>query len=644
MIADIAVTGELASASRGYEMVFAVKRKWQSYSLDATIILIILSFGLFICLFYGRIGFMPLDQSIIFDGAWRLLSGQVPYKDFTTPNGITPIILQTIFFKIFGLNWFAYCLHAAIFNAVFCVLVYFFLRTLGAGKFLSFFYGLLSAFVFYPPFGVPYMDQHAFFFTLLAIFVATKARLSRPGSIKLILCFITPLIVVMSFLSKQMPTVFAIPVIAVILLSDIKMQDFYQILFGFMLSCISCLISMFVLIIIYQLDLSLVSLYAFDLPSAVGQERIQLLSNPITFLRTTSQIVKAWHMYSIFIFQTVLLTIILYSSFSFIFPRKFKIKHKLIIGLTVSLVVLIYDFFTIVFGILGVQQGRKLLATLGPSLLFVTCTASYLHYKIGIDINRFTSKILQSSGILFRVCLSVALLIICLSFGMLTHNQPENGIPYMFISLGIIHITVLKIFKLDQRLMSRRNLIYISSLIIAVFALYDAYSFNFNVNATRIVQDLNFIFSGERLQEPMSVHADGQLSFMFWGIAKNYDFSSRDLENIIRFLDEQEGNFYLMGDTSILYALTKRPSISPSLWFHYGLTYPLKGTRNFRTYQKQLIDNIEIYNVKYIIVEGSETMMGTKLEDFEALTRIIEQKTDYIESFGGFKIISLRPN
>ena len=91
-------------------------------TIDLLLVSTLMIFGLSISLFYGRIAFMPLDHSLVFDGGWRILSGQIPFRDFTTPNAITPMLFQALFFKIFGVNWFAYCLHAAIFNGLFCIL------------------------------------------------------------------------------------------------------------------------------------------------------------------------------------------------------------------------------------------------------------------------------------------------------------------------------------------------------------------------------------------------------------------------------------------------------------------------------------------------------------------------------------------
>ena len=80
---------------------------------------ILFAAGVVYCLYYGRIGYMPQDSPSVFDGGWRILTGQIPFRDFTLSNAIVPVFLQAFFFKIWGVNWFVYCLHAAIFNGLF---------------------------------------------------------------------------------------------------------------------------------------------------------------------------------------------------------------------------------------------------------------------------------------------------------------------------------------------------------------------------------------------------------------------------------------------------------------------------------------------------------------------------------------------
>ena len=84
--------------------------------------------------------------------------------------------MQAAVFEVLGVTWFVYCLHAAVVNGMFAVLVVALLRRLGAPVVACAYYGVLSAIVFYPPFGVPYPDQHAFFFSLALVYAATPRR------------------------------------------------------------------------------------------------------------------------------------------------------------------------------------------------------------------------------------------------------------------------------------------------------------------------------------------------------------------------------------------------------------------------------------------------------------------------------------
>ena len=54
------------------------------------ILLAVSALGVAVNLYFGRRGFLPLDQSIVFDGGWRILNGQLPFRDFTAPSAIVP--------------------------------------------------------------------------------------------------------------------------------------------------------------------------------------------------------------------------------------------------------------------------------------------------------------------------------------------------------------------------------------------------------------------------------------------------------------------------------------------------------------------------------------------------------------------------
>jgi hypothetical protein len=156
---------------------------------------------------------MPLDQSIVFDGGWRVLGGQVPFRDFTTPAGLTPIALQGIFFRCLGVSWFVYCLHAALFNGLFCVLSFWLLVRLEAGILAAAFYAALSGVVFYPPFGVPYPEQHAFFFSLATIVALVESAVAIRGLHRALALASIPWLLALAYLSKQIPSVLVLPLV-----------------------------------------------------------------------------------------------------------------------------------------------------------------------------------------------------------------------------------------------------------------------------------------------------------------------------------------------------------------------------------------------------------------------------------------------
>src|SRR5436190_10562222 len=84
----------------------------------ALLITLLLAFGFEFCRRAGERGFFSLDQSIEFDGAYRVLSGQVPYKDFLVPVGPLVFWLQAAVFRIAGVSWGSFVLGAALLNVV----------------------------------------------------------------------------------------------------------------------------------------------------------------------------------------------------------------------------------------------------------------------------------------------------------------------------------------------------------------------------------------------------------------------------------------------------------------------------------------------------------------------------------------------
>jgi hypothetical protein len=547
--------------------------------VEIILLFVLFFFGIIISLYYGRKGFMPFDQSIVFDGGLRILSGQVPFRDFNTPNAFVPILLQAIFFKIFGVNWFCYCFHAAFFNGIFCILVYLLLRCLGGAKIISFFYAFLSSLIYYPPMGVPFMDQHAFFFILLAIVMSVRASQGGANLVRILFWLMIPLAIILAYLSKQNPTLLIVPAILFILfiMTEKKWHKvmFFFLSIGLVVSILCCLM----IFKIYHMDYADFKVYFFELPFNIGTQRFKsLITHPYLSLVRVFFNQTWFHPWETqWPWLSVSPILIYLSSIFILFKSHYKPNN--------------------------LKEARKLLI---PLLIVLICS--------------FSSQ--------------------------LTLVAKSVEMPYLFASLGIVHIVYMKILETNKHfshfLNVRKNFVpgTVINIIFICVALLDAFVFNYKVNETRYF----LISSRKNLAEQSSV-LPKELNFMLFDkpyyMHKYPDtkYEAKDLRQSIDFLKGQKENFFLLGDTSILYGLTNKPSINPSLWFHPGLTYPLDN--NFQLYENKIIDNLQKYKVKFIVFEGNNTLHGISLDNFPRLKFLVDTKGYLFRVFGSFKVFRL---
>jgi len=544
---------------------------------DPILLGLLFVWGTAVCLFYGRLGFMPLDHCAVFDGAWRVLTGQIPFRDFSTPNSLVPIVLQVPFFKALGVNWFSYCLHAALFNGLFCVLVFVFLKWLGGSAGLSFFYALLSGLVLYPPYGLPSHDQHAFFFAFLALVVAVFSSRTASPVAKAVAWFFVPVVLAAAFFSKQVPTIFAVPAVVLVVVATTKKRHL-GVLAAAVGASVACLgAGFFAALRIFHVEFAQVKSSLWTFASQMGRERLDFyLTN-----YSPGKLAKA-----------------------FFYPlplEPFTLKPKAF--------PLIYLSVLVVAGVL-MLRALKIVKS---------------------------KKILRAPATLWAILMSVALLVVCNIFILFTLNQGENGLPYLFAALGLAHIGVLGLFPPrdgKNRVLGPRAAI---SLIFAIVAVWDGLVFNNQVNRTRIVHDF-------KLQDrPIAAAADlpPELKFMVFAMPPQYHFSAAGLKRTAEFLRGEKATFFLLGDASVLYALARRPSTSPVLWFHPGLTIPAVDSPDFLKFEDRLLENLRKYKVKYLVLEGDKTWFSLSLGNFRKLASLVREDSPHNRSFGGFRILQL---
>ena len=456
----------------------------------------------------------------------------------------------------------------------------------GGTLLLSFFYALLSGIVFYTPFGIPVQDQHAYFFTFLLIFLAClSSRVAKP-LLKQLIFFSLPFVTIIAFLSKQIPTIFGVVLAGSILLVT-ERRNLFMLIRSIMVGALAVSILLLALYNTFGIDFELLKVYFYHLPAETGSARITRVISS-NFLRTIIYMNHHWRLF---------------------FP---------------------FALVSMVF--LGV-------------LLFVCMRFTFARTR---PYWKELSKRMENN--LFPLFIAQFLLVICFLFVILTNNQRENGVPLIFISLGLTQIFVTAILNQDQydnatlSFFRQRLVPCLMSFVLVGSSLWCAWNFDRQVNATRMVHD--FIYQRNDNQNPkQEMHET--LSFLIWGVPKKYSGTREDFLKITDYFQRNTGNFYLLGDSSILYALTGRPSVNPVLWFHPGQTLPHKGSTFFPSFEGRLMEALRKYHVRYIVLEETRvaphisTWSGVNLEYFPALNELVQKKGCERKRFGPFTIIEL---
>ena len=78
--------------------------------------------------YYAYLGVLPVDSFSTFNTGYDVLNGSVPFKDYWVLKGIVLDIIQAGFFKLFGVSWFSYSIHASTLNSIFALATFFTLK------------------------------------------------------------------------------------------------------------------------------------------------------------------------------------------------------------------------------------------------------------------------------------------------------------------------------------------------------------------------------------------------------------------------------------------------------------------------------------------------------------------------------------
>ena len=81
-------------------------------------------FSFFINYHYGFIGVMPMDNFVLYNGGYRVLSGYIPFTDYWLVTGPLLDYLNALIFYINGVSWKSFIIHSSLFNLIISIASY----------------------------------------------------------------------------------------------------------------------------------------------------------------------------------------------------------------------------------------------------------------------------------------------------------------------------------------------------------------------------------------------------------------------------------------------------------------------------------------------------------------------------------------
>ena len=232
-------------------------------------IIIIIFFSFFINYHYGNIGVYPLDTFAFLDTSYNILIGNEPFRDFWVTTGPFVDYLQAIFFKLFGIKWLSFVIHASFVNTVVSISFYLLLRHLNLDRFESLFYTMMFSLLCYTISGTPFAYLHSYTLSLISIifliyFLNTNSN---------VVLFFLPILMLLSFISMQNPSTFINLIILFFLafyFFENKNKNFLYFITGSVFS-----ISMLIFFVVWR-DLPVTSIINqyFLFPISMGENRL----------------------------------------------------------------------------------------------------------------------------------------------------------------------------------------------------------------------------------------------------------------------------------------------------------------------------------------------------------------------------------
>lgn len=220
----------------------------------------------------GHRGMFLYDTSIVFDGAWRLVQGQVPYKDFAMSHAPGAYFVLEGFMRLFGVTFGTMVLAASVLNGAAALMVARIAWPVGPA--LGLLAGAVTALWFQPPTGYLQIEQTSFFFDCLGLWLLYEAGAELKGR-AFLLRTLAGVALFYAILCKQNSGAFFVPVAlaAVLALPLGSWRNRAIALAPIALGAVLCA-SAFTIWVFTVSDAELFWHHAVDIPRRFGSERL----------------------------------------------------------------------------------------------------------------------------------------------------------------------------------------------------------------------------------------------------------------------------------------------------------------------------------------------------------------------------------
>jgi len=533
--------------------------------IELSLIVLLLFISFIVNYYYGHQGLMPLDDLQNFNSGYRVKLGDFPFIDYYSITGPILDIWQSNIYKVFGVNWQSFVIHASIMNCLYSLSIFFFLKKLNFSNLQSFFFSLSGGLLMYPSAGNPTVEHSSLTLSIIALFFFIIGLKEKKNYFLIISIFIFCL----SFFTKQVPTVYFVTFCIIIYFSKIFGEIKISKTFFLILSSIT----IFSLFIFYFFIngvplINIINQY-FIFASSLGESRFVSINYNI-FYENTSKL----------FFLIFLIIPSIYLSFT---TRNFD---NLIILSGLSLIIIIYE---------NHSQNQPITFSLLPVILALF----YFFYNKEIPNNNLIKY--------FFYIITVYAFYRILRYEIL----------YIFIFFIFIFIFILMSWK---KIIISLNYLVLTYLFIVSCLYFEKYV------KIRSWDDLN---KYSLLNSFNASLIDGKLTNLKWKTVYFEDIQKEKklIFNTIEFLKKLEHSKYiLISDYQIYNIILKKRDYSPVKYWFKDHTYPNKNHKlrsdfdNF--FKKKIYEN----KISLIILDNTAEFKTKELKNFswlfECLTKI----------------------